>query len=135
MGPRDLEREVVELKKQLHRNQVYLVATLAVIGVSLLLSVGLVGVYGLRLGDHVREVKSQVGALAEDSKTRSKALSFDLARQQRELDAIRQAANDDLKAIQEAHRKISEIRDPAKDLSVLHEANEALWSELASQRA
>lgn len=134
MEPRDLRRELSELRGQLRRNQVYLTAALAVIGLGMLVSVGLVGYYGLRLGDQVWEVRADIGAMDEESRTRTKALSLDLARQERELAAIRKAANDDLIAIQEAHKKIAAIRDPGKDLEALREANQALWTALATQR-
>ena len=135
MEPRDLRREISELRSQLRRNQVYLTAALALIGLGTLVSVGLVAFYGLRLGVQVWEVREDIGALDVESRTRSKALSLDLARQQRELAAIRKAANDDLVAIQAAHRKIASIRDPRQELTALREANEALWTELAGQRA
>lgn len=134
MEPRDLRRELNELRGQLRKNQVYLTAALAVIGFSSLVSVGLVGYYGLRLGNQVWEVRADIGALDEESRTRTKAISLDLARQEQELAAVRKAANADLVAIQEAHRKIAAIRDPAKELEALREANEALWNELATQR-
>ena len=135
MEPRDLRREVSELRSQLHRNQVYLTTALAVIGLGTLVSVGLVAFYGLRLGGQVWEARADIGALEVESRTRSKALSLDLTRQEQELAAIRKAANDDLVAIQEAHRKIASIRDPRQELTALREANEALWTELAGQRA
>jgi hypothetical protein len=112
-----------------------LTAALVVIGLGTLVSVGLVGFYGLRLGKQVWEVRADITTLDAESRTRSKALSLDLGRQQQELTAIRKAANDDLVAIQEAHRKIASIRDPHQELTALREANQALWSELASQRA
>ena len=135
MEPRDLRREIAELRSQLRKNHVYLTAALALIGLGTLVAVGLVALYGLRLGGQVWEVRADIGDLDAESRTRSKALSLDLARQQRELDAIRKAAGDDLLAIQEAHRKIASIRDPRHELSALREANEALWTELAGQRA
>jgi hypothetical protein len=63
------------------------------------------------------------------------ALEGRLERQQQELAAIRQAANDELEAMRAANRKLQSVRDPAKELSALREANEALWQELATQRA
>lgn len=134
MEARDLRREISELRQQLRRNQVYLTAALVVIGLGTLVSVGLVAFYGLRLGDQVWQARADISALDSESRIRSKALSLDLGRQQQELAAIRKAANDDLVAIQEAHRKIASIRDPLKDLEALREANQALWAELASQR-
>lgn len=134
MEPRDLRREITELRSQLRKNHVYLTAALALIGLGTLVAVGLVALYGLRLGGQVWEVRADIGDLDAESRTRSKALSLDLARQQRELDAIRKAAGDDLLAIQEAHRKIASIRDPRHELSALREANEALWTALAGQR-
>jgi hypothetical protein len=106
-----------------------------VIGLSALVSVGLVGFYGWRLADQMWELKRDVSVVNEDSHTRTRALSLDLARQQRELTAIRNAATRDLTAIQEAHKKIASVRDPKNDLAALREANQALWSELATQRA
>ena len=134
MERRDLRRDITELRSQLRRNHVYLTAALALIGLGTLVSVGLVALYGLRLGGQLWEVRTDIGALDVESRTRSKALSLDVARQQRELAAIRKAANDDLIAIQDAHRKIASIRDPRQELSALREANEALWTELAGQR-
>ena len=130
-----MRREVSELRSQLRRNHVYLTAALALIGLGTLISVGLVTFYGLRLGGQVWEVRADIGALDVESRTRSKALSIDLSSQERELAAIRKAANDDLIAIQEAHRKIASIRDPRQELTALREANEELWTELAGQRA
>ena len=105
---RDLRREISELRGQLRRNQVYLTAALAVIGLGTLVSVGLVAFYGLRLGDQVWSAREDIAALDSDSRTRTKALAVDLARQEQELAAIREAANRDLIAIQEAHRKIAD---------------------------
>ena len=130
-----LEQEIAELRGQLRRNHVYLVVALSVIGLSALVSVGLVGFYGWRLGDQMWELQRDVSAVNEDSHTRTRALSLDLARQQRELTAIRKAATRELTAIQEAHRKIASIRDPKRELAALREANQALWSALATQRA
>ncbi len=130
-----LEQEIAELRGQLRRNHVYLVIALSVIGLSALVSVGLVGFYVWRLGDQIWEMQRDVSVVNEDSHTRTRALSLDLARQQRELTAIRNAATRDLTAIQEAHRKIASIRDPKKELAALSEANQALWSALATQRA
>lgn len=135
MEARDLRREISDLRQQLRRNQVYLTAALVAVGLGTLVSVGLVGFYGLRLGEQVWEVRADISTVESESRTRTKALSLDLGRQQHELAAIRKAANDDLVAIQEAHRRIASIRDPRKELAALREANEALWSELASQRA
>lgn len=134
MEPRDLRREITELRSQLRKNHVYLTAALAVIGLGTLVAVGLVAFYGLRLGGQVWEARADIGTLDVESRTRTKALSLDLARQQRELDAIRKAASDDLLAIREAHRKIASIRDPRRELSALREANEELWTALAGQR-
>jgi hypothetical protein len=132
---RDLQRDISELRQQLRRNQVYLTAALAVIGLGTLVSVGLVGFYGLRLGEQVWEVRTDIDTMDAESRTRTQALSLEIGRQQQELAAIRKAANDDLVAIQEAHRKIASIGDRRRELAALREANEALWSELASQRA
>lgn len=135
MESRDLRREILALRQQLRRNQVYLTAALAVIGLGTLVAVGLVGFFALRLGDQVWDVRADISALDEESRTRSRALSLDLERQQRELAAIRKAANEELISMREAHRKIASIRDPREELQALREANEALWTELASQRA
>jgi len=132
---RDLRREISALRQQLRRNQVYLTAALAVTGLGMLVAVGLVGVFALRLGDQVWDVREDISVLDEESRTRAKALSLDLERQQRELAAIRKAANEELISMREAHRKIASIRDPREELQALREANEALWTELASQRA
>lgn len=135
MEPRDLRREISALRQQLRRNQVYLTAALTAIGLGTLVAVGLVGFYGLRLGDRLWEVREEVRVLDEESRTRTRALSADLERQQRELTAIRKAANEELVSMREAQRKLAAIRDPREELQALREANEALWTELATQRA
>lgn len=131
---KQLEREIAELRRQLRRNHVYLVAAVSVIGLGALVSVSLVGFYGWRLGDRVWEMRQDISAVNEESHMRTRALSLDLARQQKEMTAIRNAATRDLEAIQEAHSKIAGIRDPGKELEALRDANQALWSELATQR-
>jgi hypothetical protein len=131
----DSGRELAELRERLHRQQVYLVAALAVFGTATLVSVGLMSLYGFRLAKGLSDAEATVGELKEQSLARTAELEKELERQQQELAAIRKAANDDLEAIREANRKLQAVRDPARELSALREANEALWRELASQRA
>ncbi len=131
---RELKREVAVLRSKLRRYQVYLASALAVIGLSLLASVAVLVFYGRGLERQVVGLRDELTGFAEDSTTRSKALTLDLTRQQAELAALEKAARDDLLAIQEAHRKLASIGDPDTELSRLHEANAALWSALADQR-
>jgi len=134
MEPRDLKREMAALRRSLGRYQIYLGAVIAVIGLSVVAAVAVVSWYGIELRGQVDEVGKEVAALSEDMRTRNRAMALDLARQQRELDALRHAAQSDLRVIQEAHRKLATIRDPEHELTALREANEALWSALAEQR-
>jgi hypothetical protein len=41
----------------------------------------------------------------------------------------------DLEAIREAQKRLAEVRDPERDLTALRDANRALWTALADQRA
>jgi hypothetical protein len=131
----DPGREVANLRERLHRHQVYLVAALAVFGTATLASVGLVSLYGFRIARSLTETEATLAELTEQTASKAEELERGLARQQQELTAIRKAANDDLEAMREANRKMQSVRDPAKELTALREANEALWQELASQRA
>ena len=128
-------RELAEVRERLHRVQVYLVAALAVFGTATLAAIFLVSLYGFRLAKSLSETETTLADLKEQTASRTEELERGLARQQQELTAIRKAANDDLEAMREANRKLQSVRDPAKELSALREANEALWQELASQRA
>jgi len=131
----DPARELAELRERIHRYQVYLGAALAVFGIATLVAIGLVSLYGFRLGKSLSETEATLAELKEQTNSRTEELERGLARQQQELTAIRKAAIDDLESIQEANRKLQSVRDPAKELSALREANEDLWRELASQRA
>lgn len=127
--------EVEKLRQQLGRYQLYLGVALAGIGLATLLCISMVVFSGVRLAQTLAETQHQLAALDVSVKRNASELASRLARQKREIAAIRAAANDDLAAIMEANRKLAAIRDPAKELSALREANEALWSELASQRS
>ena len=131
----DPGRELAELRERIHRYQVTLGAALAVFGIATLVAIGLVSLYGFRLAKSLSETEATLAELKEQTATRTEEIGRGLARQQQELTAIRKAANDDLEAMREANRKLQSVRDPAKELSALREANEALWQELASQRA
>jgi hypothetical protein len=131
----DPVRELANLRERLHRHQVYLVTALAVFGTATLASVGLMSLYGFRLAEGLSETEAALAELKAQTVARTEDLEKAFARQELELAAIRKAANDDLEAIREANRKLQSVRDPARELSALREANEALWRELASQRA
>ena len=131
----DPGRELAELRERIRRYQVYLGAALAVFGIATLVAIGLVSLYGFRLGKSLSETEAALAELNAQTAARNEELGRGLARQEQELTAIRKAAIDDLAAIREANRKLQSVRDPAKELTALREANEALWQELASQRA
>ncbi|MGH9390283.1 MAG: hypothetical protein ACRD1Z_11765 [Vicinamibacteria bacterium] len=131
----DPGHELAELRQRIHRYQVSLGAALAVFGIATLVAIGLVSLYGFRLAKSLSETETTLAELKEQTASRTEELGRGLGRQQQELSAIRKAARDDLEAIREANRKLQSVRDPAKELSALREANEALWQELASQRA
>jgi len=131
----DPGRELAEVRERLHRYQVYLVAALAVFGTTTLAAIGLVSLYGFRLSKSLSETEATLADLRAQTAAKTEELGRGLARQEQELTAIRKAANDDLAAIREANRKLQSVRDPAKELTALREANQALWQELASQRA
>lgn len=131
----DPEREIAELRDRLHRSQVYLVTALAVFGTATLAAIVLVSLYGFRLSRTLSETEATVADLKVYTAARADELESGLARQQRELTAIRRAANDELEAMREANQKLQSVRDPAKELTALREANEALWKALAKQRA
>ncbi len=131
----DSNREIAELRERVHRYQVYLGLALAVFGIATVSAIVLSSVYGYRLAAGLSEVEATIAGLGEDTASRTEELGKRLDRQQQELAAIRKAANDDLEAMREANRKLQSVRDPAKELTALREANEALWQELASQRA
>ena len=128
-------REVGELREQLHRYRLYLGASFAALGLTTLVSVGLLAFFGVRLSVRLAESEERFQRVTEESTATIESLSRLLSQQQQELGAIRRAANEDLKAIREAHGKLSAIRDPQRELGALREANEALWTELANQRA
>jgi hypothetical protein len=129
------EPEIAELRERLHRYQVYLGVALAVFGAATLASVSLVGIYGYRLSNSLAESEAALAALRQEGASRTDALQKAIDAQQKELAAIREAAFEDLEAIREANRRLQSVRDPAKELTALREANEALWRELAGQRA
>jgi hypothetical protein len=126
--------EIEKLRQQLGRYQLYLGVALAGIGLATLLCISVAVFSGLRLAQELAKTQSQLASLEASTKRNASELASRLARQNREIAAIRKAANDDLAAIEEANRKLAAIQDPAHELSALREANEALWSELASQR-
>jgi hypothetical protein len=131
----DPGRELAELRERLHRYQVYLGAAFALFGVATLAAIGILGLYGFRLAKSLSGTEETLAELRHQTASRTGELERGLSRQQQELAAIRKAANDDLEAMREANRKLQSVRDPAKELTALREANEALWQELASQRA
>lgn len=127
--------EIEKLRQQLGRYQLYLGVALAGIGLATLLCVSIAVFSGLRLAQRLVETQKELASLQASTKRNASELASRLARQSREIDAIKEAANEDLAAIEEANRKLAAIEDPAQELSALREANEALWSELASQRS
>lgn len=131
----EIERELDDLREQLRRYRVYLGAALALLGLGTLLALGLVGFFAFRLAESVNETQELLAKMDEATAARTDELRRGLDRQEQELTAIRKAANEDLQAMQEAHRKLAAVRDPEKELGALREANEALWTELAKQRA
>jgi hypothetical protein len=134
-GAPERGHEIAELRERLHRYQVYLGVALAVFGIATLAAVSLVGVYGYRLANGLAVTEAALAANREENASRTEALRQSIEAQQQELEAIRNAAADDLEAIREANRKLQSVRDPARELTALREANEALWRELAGQRA
>jgi hypothetical protein len=134
-GALDPQHELAELRERLHRYQVYLGVALAVFGIATLAAVSLVGVYGYRLAKSLAETEAALARNREENASRTEELRQAVDEQQKELEAIRKAAVDDLEAIRDANRKLQAVRDPAKELTALREANEALWRELAGQRA
>jgi hypothetical protein len=128
-------KEVAELREQLRRYQFYLGLALAAFGVGTLLGIGLVGFYGFRLADELSKAEERISELERESGERTSELSREVARQAEEIAAIERAALDDLEAIREANRKLAKVKDPSRELDALREANEALWTELANQRA
>jgi hypothetical protein len=131
----DPNRELQELREKIHRYQVTLVGALAVFGIATLAAIALVSLYGFQVAKSVSETESAFTDLKVTTEARMKDLERGLLRQQQELTAIRKAANDELEAMRDANRKMQSVRDPGKQLTALREANEALWAELASQRA
>jgi hypothetical protein len=131
----ELRRELEEQRQKLRRYQVYLGAALAVFGTGTLVAIALVGIYGLRLASSMSELETRIARLDERHRVWTEDLGAAVSRQKQELEAIRRSANDDLEAMREAQRKLAAIRDPQKELSALREANEALWDELATQKA
>jgi hypothetical protein len=131
----DVRRELSDLRQRLRRYQVYLGAALSVFGIGTLVSLALTGFYGFRLASTVAETRDSFEALDRKTEARLEDLTRGVVRQQDELDAIRKTATEDLEAIREAQRRLSEVRDPARDLTALRDANGALWTALANQRA
>ncbi|MGH9320663.1 MAG: hypothetical protein ACRD3V_12360 [Vicinamibacteria bacterium] len=127
--------DIAELRQQLRRHQVYLGAALSAFGIGSLIAVGLAGFYGFQLAETLSKAEARVSELEEETQKKNEELERGLARQQEDLAAIQRAAIEDLEAIREANRKFDSVRDPSKELSALREANEALWKELANQRA
>lgn len=136
MDARNVSRsEIEQLRERLRRYQLYLGVTFASIGLATLVSVGLLAFYGYRLSERILDGEDRFRRVSEETTATMEALSRAVARQQRELDAIRSSATDELSAMREAHRKLADVRDPARELGALREANEALWTQLANQRA
>lgn len=131
----ELRRELEEQRQKLRRYQVYLGVALAVFGIGTLAAIALVGLYGVRLASGMGELQTRISALDDRHSAWTEDLGAAVARQKQELEAIRKSANEDLEAMREAQRKLAAIRDPQKELSALREANEALWDELATQKA
>lgn len=131
----ELRLQLEEQRQKLRRYQVYLGVALAVLGVGTLAALGLIGFYGVQLSAALSELQIRLESEDSELRTRTEDLGIAIARQKQELAAIRKAANDDLEAMREAQRKIAAIRDPQRELSALREANEALWEELANQKA
>lgn len=134
-GGGSVRRELGELREQIRRYQLYLGASLAGLGLTTLVSVGLLAFFGVRLSSRVSESETEFRRVSEEATATMESMSTVLAQQQQELAAIRRAANEDLKAMRDAHQKLSAIRDPQKEIGALREANQALWTELANQRA
>lgn len=134
LDPDRLERAFGELRERRRRDQLYFALALVIVGGGALAALLLASYHSARQGERIRELTLEVEEIAERARMRSKALALDVARQERELEAIRKAATEDLRAIQEAYRRVAAIEDPGRELTALREANEALWSELASQR-
>jgi hypothetical protein len=131
----DVRRELSHLRQQLRRYQVYLGTALVVFGIGTLISLAVTGFYGFRLASTVAETRAGMAELERKTDSRLEDLTRGVVRQQDELAAIRNAATEDLEAIREAQRRVSEVRDPERDLTALRDANRALWTALADQRA
>jgi hypothetical protein len=129
-----LTREIQALRRELQRVRVYLSASLAILGIGTLVSLGLVGFYGIRLAERIDATDNRIAKLDETASGRAEEMRRELVAQGAEIVAIRKSATDDLKAVQEAQRKLASVRDPGKELAALREANEALWGELAKQK-
>jgi hypothetical protein len=130
-----LTRETQALRRELQRVRTYLGAALAILGIGTLVSLGLVGFYGMRLAERLSATDNRVAKLDEDTSGRAEEMRRELVAQGAEIIAIRKSATDDLQAMQDAQRKLASVRDPGKELAALREANEALWGELATQKA
>lgn len=134
-GEPDLAREIRALRHQLQRLRLYLGVSLAVLGIGTLVSLGLIGFYGLRVAERLAEAEKKIASVDQTTSIRAEEMRRELLAQGAEIVALRKSAADDLEAVREAQRKLAAVRDPAKELAALREANEALWSELASQKA
>lgn len=132
-GP-DSAREILALRQQVQRLRLYLGVSLAVLGIGTLVSLGLVGFYGVRLAERLAEAEEKINKVDDTASVRAEQMRRELLAQGAEIIALRKSAADDLEAVREAQRKLAAVRDPAKELAALREANEALWSELASQK-
>jgi hypothetical protein len=127
--------EMAALRKEIQRLRVYLGVSLAILGTGTLVSLALMGFYGTRLAARLSEADRRVVQLDEGTAKRAEEMRRELVAQGAEIIAIRKSATDDLQAMREAQRKLSGVRDPATQLAALREANEALWTELANQKA
>lgn len=127
--------EIHALRHQVQRLRVYLGVSLAILGTGTLISLALMGYFGIRLGTRLSEADRRIASLDEAASNRAEEMRRELIAQGAEIIAIRKSATDDLQAMREAQRKLAGVRDPARELAALREANEALWGELANQKA
>jgi hypothetical protein len=136
-GPNEasLTEEVEDLRQQIRRLRLYLGVSLSILGTGTLVALALVGLYGTRLAARVSEVDARAGKVDATTSTRAEEMRRELVAQGAEIVAIRKSATDDLQAMREAQRKLAGVRDPARELAALREANEALWNELANQKS
>jgi hypothetical protein len=131
----DAVREIQSLRQQVQRLRIYLGASFAIVGIGTLVSIALMGFYGMRLGSRLTGLERRMDEVDEAASGRQEEMRRELVAQGAEIVAIRKSATDDLQAMREAQRKLAAVRDPSKDLAALRDANEALWTELANQKA